>query len=252
MTEPAPFPVVKVTGAVEDEQAGSKRKFWSNDDDGHRMLFKYGRPGTGENWAEKIAAEVADLLMVPHAQVELAEFEGERGIVSYDVTEGLERGALVHGNELLTWTSPGYDMGSTFRNVQHTLARVLDALARDFIYAPRGHSCPVGLERGVEVFVGYLLLDALIGNTDRHHQNWAVLVPYHAPGVKLRAELSPSFDHASSLGRELPEARQRELLSGRWPDCSTLRRACPVGLLPPGVGREADEYPGSIPGGLHG
>jgi hypothetical protein len=26
---------------------------------------------------------------------------------------------------------------------------------------------------GYEIFVGYLLFEALIGNTDRHHENWA-------------------------------------------------------------------------------
>lgn len=55
-------------------------------------------------------------------------------------------------------------------------------------------------------FAGYLLLDAIVGNTDRHHENWGV--------VRERRErrwvghLAPSFDHASSLGRELPEAKR--------------------------------------------
>jgi hypothetical protein len=44
-------------------------------------------------------------------------------------------------------------------------------------------------------------MDALIGNTDRHHENWGILVkrtPRGRTGI-----IAPSFDHASSLGREL-------------------------------------------------
>jgi hypothetical protein len=48
---------------------------------------------------------------------------------------------------------------------------------------------------GQDAFVGYLLLDAWIGNSDRHHENWAIVQRHQG---RL---LSPSYDHASSLGR---------------------------------------------------
>lgn len=46
-----------------------------------------------------------------------------------------------------------------------------------------------------DVFVGYLVLDAWIANTDRHAENWAVL---QSPAGDLH--LAPSFDHGSALG----------------------------------------------------
>jgi hypothetical protein len=49
------------------------------------------------------------------------------------------------------------------------------------------------------VFVGYLMLDTLIGNSDRHDQNWGVVVC----GGDIH--LQPTYDHASSLGRLLSE-----------------------------------------------
>jgi hypothetical protein len=62
-------------------------------------------------------------------------------------------------------------------------------------------------------FVGYLLVDALIGNTDRHHENWAVL---ESIGLSERcAVLAPSYDHASSLGRELTDDERRARLDGK-------------------------------------
>jgi hypothetical protein len=50
--------------------------------------------------------------------------------------------------------------------------------------------------------VSYLLLDALIANTDRHHENWAVMRAPDATSV-----MAPSFDHASSLGFNEPPER---------------------------------------------
>jgi serine/threonine protein kinase HipA of HipAB toxin-antitoxin module len=44
-------------------------------------------------------------------------------------------------------------------------------------------------------FTGYLVLDALIGHTDRHEENWGVI-----EGITGAKRLAPSFDHASSLG----------------------------------------------------
>jgi hypothetical protein len=43
---------------TQPEQLGSKRKFWFVGADGTPVLFKEGRPNTGENWAEKVACEL--------------------------------------------------------------------------------------------------------------------------------------------------------------------------------------------------
>ncbi len=68
----------------------------------------------------------------------------------------------------------------------------------------------------------YLVLDALIGNTDRHHENWGFLgqvlvnideVSEAARLVKQGGyDIAPSFDHASSLGRELPDEKRIDIL----------------------------------------
>jgi hypothetical protein len=50
-------------------------------------------------------------------------------------------------------------------------------------------------------FAEYVVLDAIIGNTDRHHENWGVLRRHL--GTRWVSRLAPTFDHASSLGREL-------------------------------------------------
>lgn len=45
------------------------------------------------------------------------------------------------------------------------------------------------------------MLDAVIGNTDRHHENWGIL--RKRVGDRWQGMVAPTFDHASSLGREL-------------------------------------------------
>ena len=57
---------------------------------------------------------------------------------------------------------------------------------------------------GFDMFVGYLMLDALIGNTDRHHENWGIMTGRGRPQV-----LAPTYDHASSLGRELSDQKRQ-------------------------------------------
>ena len=187
------------------EPLGSKKKLWFRhpSDAEPRLLFKFNRPGTGEDWSEKVAAELAELLGLPHAQVELATFEGERGAAIVDFTKG-EQVALVHGNEILEFVDPAYPRQS-HRAPEHTVSAVFSALERLHVGLP---AAPVPLPPQVTdafgVFVGYLLLDAWIGNTDRHHENWGVLRTHDLSSQAL--VLAPSFDHASSLGRELDDA----------------------------------------------
>ena len=83
MTVAVEYPIVDIPqDAREDiEQLGSKPKFWVSLADG-RWLFKVARPNTGEDWAEKVAAELAKHLDIEAADVELASYVDLRGCVS--------------------------------------------------------------------------------------------------------------------------------------------------------------------------
>lgn len=208
------FPIMNVSdwARVGIEQMGTKRKFWCRAPDGRLWMFKFSRQHAGEDWSEKLAAEIAELLRLPHAVVELANADAGRGIISKDFTEERLRGTLVHGNELLLEADPNYTQNAhNFRVAQHTLDRIFRVLSQDFIHLPDGFEAPEGVASAVDLFVGYLLLDALIGNTDRHHSNWGILEQTPVDASR-RAELAPTFDHASSLGRELTDARREEKL----------------------------------------
>jgi hypothetical protein len=69
---------------------------------------------------------------------------------------------------------------------------------------------PRNVEDALGVFVGYLMLDALVANQDRHHQNWGAL-----RGEMLM--LAPTFDHGAALARNEPEAKRERRLRGPDP-----------------------------------
>ena len=102
------------------EALGSKPKFWYRPDGTDvDWLFKYARENTGEHWSEKIAAEVAGLMGITHAEVELARFQESKGIVAKSFTSpGSE---LVHGNQILSEVVSDYDVSVTVRYSKHTL-----------------------------------------------------------------------------------------------------------------------------------
>ena len=186
------------------EQLGSRSKYWYTYD-GKRHLFKMGRADTGENWSEKVASELCELLGIPHAGYELAVWRGMKGVLSPNfVPNG---GRLVHGNELLAKVSPGYEASRKFRQRQHTLGSVL-AIIKNIMDPPIGWVNDECIETAVEVFLGYLMLDTLIANQDRHHENWGLVLDMEKP----RVHLAPTFDHASSFGsHETDENREKRL-----------------------------------------
>lgn len=207
-----PIRPIEEANNLRDEQMGSKPKFWYLDPESQDLwLFKYGREGTGEDWAEKIASELAELLSLPHAEVELATCQQKRGIISLDFTDGKRKGDLTHGNELLFEIDNTYPQNERYRASQHTVSNIVRTLSQDFVKPSTIEFFPDKLCDAKGVFLGYLLLDALIGNTDRHHENWGLLVKSRS-GTRV-AELAPTFDHASSLGRELRDEKVNACLS---------------------------------------
>jgi len=192
------------------EPLGSKKKLWFRDRVAAtpRLLFKFNRPNTGEDWSEKIASELAQLLGVPHTTVELASFQDERGAALVDFTDN-ERFALVHGNELLESLNASYPKQKRYGTKSHTVDTVSTALEHFQVGLPDVPTeLPSAVKDAFGLFTGYLLLDAWIGNTDRHHENWGVLRRRDQPGQPL--VLAPSFDHASSLARELGDGRRTD------------------------------------------
>jgi hypothetical protein len=202
------YDIVTVPELASDlpEQLGTKPKFWFRDSNEQQTLFKEGRPNTGENWAEKVACELAGLLGVPHAHYDLAIWRGRVGVVSPSFVP--KNGRLILGNELLARMVPGYEGERRFRAKEHTVAKVMAIMRAPDVGVPVGFSSSSRIKTAADVFTGYFMLDALIGNQDRHHENWGLVLS------EVGVTLAPTYDHASSLGRnETDEVRIRRITS---------------------------------------
>jgi hypothetical protein len=193
------------------EALGRKRKMWLLDPDGTAWLFKQTTEnvhsdGTsyrkGDDWAEVVVSAVANEMGIPAATYELAHLdEGSTswpGVISRRMVNDDE--SLIEGNILLEEAGVRADStrdrtGYTLDNVQRSFEGVLSPVRNDAMTS-------------WDWFVGYLVLDALVGNTDRHQQNWAVI-----QGSSRR--LAPTFDHASSLGFLLDDQTRRDRLDTR-------------------------------------
>jgi hypothetical protein len=201
----SPYPVLELRPESSErfEALGSKPKFWFRmHDTDTPWLFKFARPSTGEDWAEKISAELAGLLGLQHAIIELATFLDKRGSASPTFVP--KDADLIHGNEILAGHILGYDAAKKFGQSDHTFGRIVTAFYNIFAEGPER-------TEALTMLAGYLTLDAIIGNVDRHHENWAILRSISAGTPTLR--IAPTFDHASSLGRELRDEKRKNLLN---------------------------------------
>lgn len=199
-----------------EEDLGTKPKRWLvNPETEERWLmkdatFSEGLDGNkyrkGDDWAERIAFGVAQVLRLPAARVEIALNRRGKDPVYGTVCRtvlGPDEG-LISGDELMG----EYDIDvSRNRRELYTVEAAFRVL--------RDVEPPVDVADNLTastVFVGYLVLDALIGNTDRHEENWCVINPAEAGSPR---RLSPTFDHASSLGFLLSDQDRRERLSSK-------------------------------------
>ena len=198
----------------EIENRGARRKSWVTlGEDGTQWLLKYPRPNTGEHWAEKVASEIGRLFGINTTRVELARAGGELATICKSFLVEAEAPAQdadsfagrLHGSEFFNIVVPGYDPDIVWSNRAHNVKTIVSAIAQ----AGNSTGVPNWMELLAELF-SFALLDALVGNTDRHHDNWMLLFSVRRGNLQL--EVAPSFDHASSLGRELTDERRRRIL----------------------------------------
>lgn len=202
------------------EQLGTKEKFWFQ----HplykvKCLFKISRENTGEHWSEIIADKICTAIHLPHAEYELAYIthygKKELGVFTRNIVP--HNYEMIIGNQflyhLITNTlkqpypkplnSPRFD-----KVKEYTVDSVLRSLK--FVEVlPQHQQMSERRLSACDVFCGYLLLDALISNQDRHHENWAILQS-NTTGKQF---ICPTYDHASSLGAIVKDDEKHERLT---------------------------------------
>jgi hypothetical protein len=150
------------------------------------------RPTRINDVAEMVAHHLAEAIGLPSAPCKYAVRDGERGIISRQIAPHLYE--LSPGS---AWGAQGGD--------GYTVDSILSVL--------EGLTGPPPCEgmSAAEVFTGYLVLDAWIGNTDRHEENWAVIEPPDGT-----AYLAPTFDHGSALGSGMTNDRRERCDRHAW------------------------------------
>ena len=217
------------------EFRGSRTKFWVRVPGQHKpWLLKLPRPRTGEHWAEKIVAEVGHLIGVPCANVELVRPEWplpfaqlptnlqppaahpfgticESFFAEHDAANSAEEEHhhYYHGSEVLQVVFEGYNATLKFNQREHNIKHIVTAMAN--LMGVQSYNPMPFWDEELKILASYALLDGIVGNTDRHHENWMVDVIYSCGDMRI--EMLPSFDHASSLGRELTDNRRNDILS---------------------------------------
>jgi hypothetical protein len=182
---------------------------------GRRYLFKLSDQRYPEQfWAETIAYVVGCLLDVEVPPAYIAEHRGRAvcgALIEWFFVDG-EQTFIAGGNRLQRLV-PDYDRKL---GTQHSFQLVQRACVR---------AARHGLIDDWLLYWGRaFLFDALIGNTDRHQDNWGFLAWTLDDGATTRERLSPLFDNGTSLGME----RHLEHVAG-WDDnkCAAyLRKGC--------------------------
>jgi len=205
------YHIVDVNSRMEDlEQVGTKEKYWFSYNN-KEWLIKLSREKSGEHWAEKVAEQICIKLNIPHARYELARWRGEYAVISESMISNGEY-RLVLGNEVLLSKDKSYpavDGKSKYvKRREHTVYRVAGVLGSMNLNSPPGFVADFEMN-AVGVFLGYLMLDALIGNQDRHDENWAI---FQSLSPEAADCLAPTFDHASGFAcTERDETREKRL-----------------------------------------
>ena len=176
---------------AEDEPAGENEKTWFLAPDGSRWIFKRNRPqrSPNEHASELVASKVARLLGVPAAEIRLATIAGEIGCISRDVKSN-PRHQLDSGSLFIAEYAQDFDPRAK-DSAGHSLENIANVFTR--VAPPIGYNEPDLTSAGW--FAGYLIFDALIGNQDRHSENWSLELD-----LAGAFHLAPSYDHATSLG----------------------------------------------------
>ncbi len=176
------------------EGSGRSEKIWLlNPDTDQIGLFKFKKDiYTTDHVSECIAYELAKLIGIPCAKFELGTYQGREGSMSYNIVDR-EGAILIEGI--------------------YCISAIYNFDAERLIDVETGEKYSLEMIRKVleplelfDSFLPLLVFDFLIGNTDRHQSNWALILE------NGKLSLSPLYDNSSSLCASVKEDRIKQYL----------------------------------------
>ena len=173
------------------EGSGRSEKIWLKSSEGEIGLFKFpkidpvDKKETTEHVSEHLAYKIGQVLGVTTAAVDIGEYKGRIGSMSHFVCQ--ENEVLMEGIWFISAKFPEYNI-ETMQDEKDGRYYCLDHL---FGTAPKLFSNRVHIEM--------MLFDFLIGNSDRHQSNWALLIKTSLDDQSISIRRCPLYDNGSSL-----------------------------------------------------
>lgn len=150
---------------------------------------------TGEYWAENVATKIADIIGIECAKTEIGMYYGKIGVMSY-LVRNYETESLVEGVSYIADKYPFYDPDSLIDRESNFIysIQMIDSCIKD-----------TGLFND---FLKIPIFDCLIGNSDRHQSNWAIITDKSNKPLKI----APIYDNGSSLCCRIKDNKAEILL----------------------------------------
>lgn len=186
------------------EGSGRSEKIWLQNPDTRQIgLFKFKKDkGTTDHVSECIAYDLSCLLDIPCAKFELGTYFGREGSISYNIIQRNDE-ILIEGINFISLLYPAYDSEKfidTETQNKYSIEMIIKSIDK---IVP------------IDDFLKMLIFDYLIGNSDRHQSNWAMILKLSDGSMKW----SPLYDNSSSLCAYISEEHIKSYLGKdkvRW------------------------------------
>lgn len=179
---------------------------------GHQYLFKRSPKRYPEQfWVEIFAYRLGMKMQIPVPPAFVAYdskraqsgaliewfYKPPNGISLNDSTDTID--SYTPGGDLCEALLPDYDRKYGEQHNFETIENIFNVTSKILI-----NNSPVLINDWKEYWAKAFVFDALIGNTDRHQDNWGIIENVEAKSGTLKhIRISPVFDNGTSMGHEI-------------------------------------------------